>query len=143
MKYSDGKCLVCKSNMDENLEHLLFFCENSRQIWTRVQHLLRNVFGDKISITSLEATTGYWQTEINNDTLIMNLINSITRFHLWKVRNRVKYENERIQFSGNIRVLKYSLLQHISLLKSSESSNKPIIDIVYKLEREIRDKFIS
>ena len=136
--FSDGKCLMCNSDTEENLEHLLFYCSNSRRIWKAIQSLISKFTGKTIIINNIIATTGFWQTEVNEEILILNMICSITRFHIWKVRCKVKYGKEVIDFHANIRILRCDLQNHLVNLMSS-NTNKATIQSIRRLNSMVND----
>ena len=71
---------------------------------------------------------------ITDKLLIKNVVLGITRFHLWKIRNRIRYDFESFPTGKNFRILKWSLLNHIFLLKKSHDK---LSDIFEALECEI------
>ena len=63
---------------------------------------------------------------------------SITRFHLWKIRNKIRYDFESIPICKKITILKWSLLNHITLLKKSHNK---LIDLFDETESNIAGIF--
>ena len=137
--YSNGKCIMCSSGQEENLEHVLYYCPNSRRIWRSIQTLLSKFKGTNIRINRINATTGFWRTEVNDELLIVNTICSITRFHLWKIRCKVKFGNEMFDYLKSTRLLKSSLHNHIKTLLSSTSSNNQILQMMRNLDKLIQE----
>ena len=138
MKLGVGLCLSCK-RVDENLEHVLYECNNSEYIWRAVENILRNTFNDNsISISKPEVLTGMWKNTVSPKLLLMNVVISISKFHIWKIRNKLRYDFELTDKDKSIKILKWSLFNHISLLKKNESSKSSLFDILNTMERNVR-----
>ena len=127
MNLSTNICDVCNNSI-EDIEHMIFNCENSNQLWNKVGEILDSLFSDGFHVSRVNSILGIWQdgnNEYDRKTLeFINVILSITRFHIWKVRCSIKYGREQISFLQSMRQLKYSLLSHLFLL--SRSSDKTI-----------------
>ena len=125
MKYSDGFCKVCRSGLIENLEHLIYECPNSYRIWNNVEEIIKKWLGFSYTMGKIQSLAGVWETKSNTisaEVLIINVLASISRYHLWKVRSSIRYGNESISFTGSARMLKWSLVQHMKLLKLTSLS---------------------
>ena len=134
MKLGISKCLKCRLS-EENLEHIVYECNDSNIIWPIIEQIFRKVFDDNsITISKSAILTGMFDENITDKLLIKNVVLGITRFHLWKIRNRIRYDFESVPTGKNIRILKWSLLNHIFLLKKSHDK---LSDIFEALECEI------
>ena len=122
MNLSSDICNICHSNI-EDLEHLIFRCEHSKQIWSIVDNILSSSLEEQFQLNMIKSLLGVRQDALNNyDHKILKFINmilSITRFHIWKVRCSVKYGNEQMSLQKSKGQLKYSLSSHLFLLKRS------------------------
>ena len=136
MKYSSGKCVNCKIN-NENLEHLLFSCISVTPIWSYAKKILDKTWPG-ISITKIEAISGTWKDGVTNENLMLNMVFGIIRFHIWKIRNRIKYDNEQISSSQSIRILKWELLNHLELLSSNKKYDKDLRPKITSLINRLR-----
>jgi hypothetical protein len=95
MKLSNGVCTICKEQV-ENLEHLLYICSDMNYIIWRQIEILMSKFTDidfklneQIILTSvLERQSFKFE--------IVNMILSVTRYVIWKRRNRIKFESDNI-----------------------------------------------
>ena len=121
MKFSTGKCINCKIHT-ENLEHLLYSCSHVKHIWHFTCKILKDIWPN-ISIGNIEAISGLWNSGVSNEIFIVNTILSIARFHIWKMRNRIKFGKEEITPIKSLLILKWDLLQHLQLLKLSKKCN--------------------
>ena len=130
--YSDGKCVVCKSGANENVEHVLYDCTLIGQIWQSTETLVRIIFPD-FTIDKETAVTGFRPHAIDIKVLIANVILSIARFHIWKIRNRIKYNKEKISCESSILILKWRWTQHISLLTNDEKLDQPLLHSIEHL----------
>ena len=124
MKYSTGKCVNCKIHT-ENLEHLLYSCSNVKHIWHFTSKILKDIW-PHVGIGNIEAISGLWNSGVSNEILIINTIIGIVRFHIWKIRNRIKYGQEVIPSIKSLIILKCELLQHLEMLKSSKKCNPEV-----------------
>ena len=109
---------MCKRDILENGIHCLYECPNSRQIWLKVERILSHIEQRSITITSRHALSGFWDNEVNEEVLLANMIMGITRYHLWKVRNSIQFDNKQIDLSGSSKMLRASLLNHVGILFS-------------------------
>ena len=110
---------------------MIFNCENSKQLWIKVNEILNLLFSNGFHVSKINSVLGIWQ-DGNHDfdlkTLeFINVIFSITRFHIWKVRCSIRYGNEQITLLQSMKQLKYSLSSHLYLLKRSSDQT------IYKL----------
>ena len=139
--FSDGRCEVCVSDtyILENGSHCLFECPNSNQLWKKIGRLLSYVEDRIINITLQHALTGFWQDEVNNETLLKNMVISITRFHIWKVRNSIKLDDKVIDLSGSCKILKATFINHIEILLSLHKENEPLKLYLTNLKQGIHE----
>ena len=137
MKLGVGTCLTCRIR-DENLEHILYECNNSSYIWSVVEKFLRNTFGDNsIIVSKPEILTGFWSDIVSHRLLLINVIIGITKFHIWKMRNKIRYDFELIPLDKSIRILKWSLLNHITMLRKSNSLKVNLSSILDLMESKV------
>ena len=132
----DGKCVVCKSGVNENVEHVLYECSFIGQIWVLTEQLISLIKSD-FEVNKENAITGYRPSEVNKNVFLINVILSITRFHLWKIRNRIRYNKEELDFKQSYEILKWRWKNHLSLLKSSESNDQQLIQCIEGMENSI------
>ena len=121
--YSNGNCSVCNNDILENGIHCLYECPNSKQIWLKIEQILSHVWHIRVTITSRHALSGFWENGVGDEVLLKNMIMEITRYHIWKVRNSIQFDAKQIDLSGSSKILKYSLLNHISILLSVHKDN--------------------
>ena len=134
MNLSSDICSVCNHNI-EDTEHLIYRCENSRQIWLIIKEILSLTLKENFHVDILKSLIGIRQDATHNyDNTTLKLINvvlSITRFHIWKVRCSIKYGNEQVPLQKSKIQLKYSLSSHLFLLKrSSDTTIKKLSDAI-------------
>ena len=142
MKFSNGICKVCKSGTEENLEHLLYSCTNSRIIFNNIEQIINTWAGIHIHMNNIYSLSGIWQTNIVKDKhilLIINVILSITRFHIWKIRCCIKYDDKNIELIENVNKLKWSLIDHTKLLISNKKIDRDIMMMLESLRQIIND----
>ena len=136
MKFSNGKCVSCKIH-NENLEHLLYGCAKAAPIWNFITRLINGIW-PRILFTNKEALLGFWKDGVSNDSLILNTITGIVRFHLWKIRNRIKYGHEEVSDIQSIKILKWELLNHLDLLKSNKKHEPSLSILINELIDRLR-----
>ena len=138
MKLGTSKCSTCNLT-DENFEHIIYECNNSKYIWPLIEKVLRETFDDNaISVCKPVVLTGFFDDSTSDKLFMINVVMSITRFHLWKIRNKIRYDFESIPIYKNITILKWSLLNHITLLKKSHNK---LIDLFNETESNIAGIF--
>ena len=67
------------------------------------------------------------------------MIYGIIRFHIWKIRNRIKYDGETITTPQSIRILKWELLNHLELLELDKKIDINLIPILKDLIIRLRN----
>ena len=97
---------------------------SGRKFWDFPKYTM--ICGGLIVWNSTHALTGFWQDEVNNETLLKNMVISITRFHIWKVRNSIKLDDKVIDLSGSCKILKATFINHIEILLSLHKENEPL-----------------
>ena len=137
--HPDGTCDVCKNGDISNAEHLLFACQNSSMIWKKIENLLSYVEGKRVTIGMHQALTGFWQDGVGDEILLKNSIMSITKYHFWKVRNSIKYDDKSIDLLGSSRILKSLLINHIEVLSSIYSQNDTVKAYLLKLKEALEE----
>ena len=145
MKLSQGKCDICKlegKDVNENLEHLLATCPNSRRTWVFIQRVISSAFGEEITI-SREAILSGFRDDISDKFLILNMIMGIVRFNIWKIRNRIKLDFENFTFQKRTNILISELSRHFDLLVNPMSSNSFVNEIIPRLRDSLRNPRFS
>ena len=137
MKFSNGKCANCKLH-NENLEHLLFSCCNVSPIWSFAKRILDKTWPG-VSITKIEAISGSWIDGASDENLILNMVYGIIRFHIWKIRNRIKYDKEEVSISKSIGILKWELLRHLEILSTNKECDNNLRPIFTGLIDRLRE----
>ena len=93
-------------------------------------------------MNNIYSLSGIWQTNIVKDKhilLIINVILSITRFHIWKIRCCIKYDDKNIELIENVNKLKWSLIDHTKLLISNKKIDRDIMMMLESLRQIIND----
>ena len=119
MRYSDGLCKLCNSGDPENIEHLLMVCRGNMILWKLMETVIQMSFSNIYMTDSNSILLGFWKVENSTDPtdlLIMNALIGICRYHIWKIRNCIKYGNENINMSQSIKRLKIDLESHLKIL---------------------------
>ena len=65
----------------------------------------------------------------------------ITRFHLWKTRNAIKEDDEKITFIDCSCHLKHKIIDHANILLKSESTFCNVKQLLPKLIEDIEEVF--
>ena len=113
MRYSDGLCTICKRNL-ENLEHLLVECNYLDFVWNRIEDVVKTIDAN-FKIDAFVKLCGYL-TDCSQGKLI-NLVISITRWEIWKLRNDCKYNGNEVIGKKAVETILMSIRNHASLLK--------------------------
>ena len=129
MKYSDGVCKICTTGEIENIDHLLLGCKENKNFWKLMENIVQAAFGHIIHITLKEVISGYWnldQFHSPSEVSMINVILSICRYHIWKIRNSIKYGSEQMNYTRRLRLLKYDLKSHLQILLTSGNTSDEI-----------------
>ena len=121
---------------------MIYKCHNSAQIWKRVENLISYVEQNRLTISSQHALTGFWREEARDELLLKNVVISITRYHLWKIRNSIKYDAKLIDFVGSSRILKLSLMSHCGVLLSMYSNNNALKQYLDRLIHAMEEGYL-
>ena len=113
MKLSDGFCTICKT-VQENVVHLLIFCKDNDIVWTNIGNLIAKYLGKDFNISEKIILCGILEKSFESD--MINLILSITRYTIWKRRNRAKYENSVIGTTSCINWIVAEIKNHVKIL---------------------------
>ena len=128
MNCSDGICKVCLLEI-ENLEHMLMKCLYRNKIWCLVGKVIQDTFDASFSISKLEVLSGTFPDDLDNkNCFIINMILSMTRYHLYLMRNITKKEEKYISFTECYTRLRYYIKSHIKLLLMSDSTSQEVKD---------------
>ena len=134
MNLSDGICKRCQNQQMENLEHLLFNCIESSKLWHVIQDSMQEYLGTPFIVEKMQALTGIWQTDVTINSLVLNMVLSLTRHHMWKIRCKKWYGNENTSLTLSLCILKNSLLEHTRILITSKTTETNLVPYLIKLE---------
>ena len=130
MKYSDGKCKLCDNKTLESIDHLLIECRYNSHIWDLMERVISHILDDRYKIDSMAIILGVFKVQDMQSHINLNIINvllGICRYHLWKIRNNMKYGNQvDVGYNQSIKMLKYDLQYHIRILISSDNTEKEV-----------------
>ena len=118
MRFSDGYCKLCRVGAIEDMEHLLVVCRYNKLIWKTIEDIIKEVINQSFKIDIKTMMLGFADASYpQNDVLIINMLLSICRYHVWKMRNNIKYGNEDdIGFVKCKNILNYDLQSHLKLI---------------------------
>jgi len=126
MSLSDGKCRICCVKV-ENMVHLLYECDGISEIWTDIEGIINDLIYDKnIKIDLFVIFPGLLDVNNEEESKLVNVILSITRWEIWKRRNLNRYENVIIPIPIIISRIRYNIKQHILLLAKTIKSEAVI-----------------
>lgn len=109
-------CLYCQSS-NENNEHLIFLCENVKEIWKSVSDCL------KFDVSWKNIILGFYD-ELNDKTILLNNIISFIAYRIYKYKMFCRLDNNRESIGDIRKHIKHSLLnQYYVLMKTSCSQN--------------------
>ena len=141
MKYSDGICKMCTTGEIENIDHLLFECTGNKNIWNLMENIFRSTFGRIFLISLKMAISGYWNPDQSHSRIEVSLINAllgICRYHIWKIRNSVKYGNDQISYIQRLKFLKFDMESHLNILLLSVNMCKKSKETLTTILGQIR-----
>ena len=127
----DEFCKICRNNMIENIEHLIYDCDIAHRVWLHIRRLLSLWLGENFTISKINAITGYWSSDISTEIMILNMFCCLTRHYIWKKRCAVVFDNQKI--TSEIQVisgLKWFILGHLTTLLASKNVDTNIKEII-------------
>jgi len=113
MKFSDGLCTICKDER-ENIDHLLIFCKELHLLWRTIENIIVTFLEKDFKLSYKYIISGILERSFEDD--LVNLIISVTRYIIWKRRNRAKYENTVMSIQTCIKWIIQELKNHIKTL---------------------------
>ena len=130
--FGDSKCPLCQTE-DESLEHLFFKCSLSRAIWFGA---CGAIWSDLISpstcqdfikfICDLPLPT-FTPLRGNMSSINASIMFALTLDCIWSVRNKVCFENSRIDILAIVHALDNRILEHIKAHEVSPlHSDQPV-----------------
>ena len=84
---------------------------------------MQKSFGISCVITRKDILAGYFENPHSINTQIINMFIGITRYHLWKTRNTIRYDNKVVSFVQCYLSLKYAIDSHIKILLASKTTD--------------------
>jgi hypothetical protein len=132
MNFSDGLCTICKVGQ-ENVDHLLLFCQDTKPVWTNIENIIARFLDKDFKLSYKNIICGILEQTFEAD--LLNLILSITRYIIWKRRNRAKYENSIISAKSCNIWINTEIKYHIRTLLCSKNitNNRTKVRILQKL----------
>lgn len=132
MGYSNGSCKLCsdipennqatnyRNNQqifEENLSHMLISCKYNSKLWVLIEKLINQSFDENYSIGKFQILCGVFSENLQNDDLyIINMILSMTRYHIYLMRNHTKNEGKQVSFAESYIRLRSYISGHIKIL---------------------------
>ena len=102
---------------------MLFNCNNSITIWNKTETIinkwLTEIAENNIKINKSVVLSYAHMNHHENISFIVNTVISIVRFHIWKIRNRIRYDSENISLYTNFKILQETIVQHVKILQIS------------------------
>ena len=141
MNYSDGICKICNTGEIEDIGHLLIKCNTITSLWKIIEKVILDSFGHIVEVNLKEVISGYWNQNNTHSPIEVDLINvqlGICKYHIWKIRNSIKYGNEEITYFQRLKVLKFDLETHLHILLSSVNISRDIKHNVQKVLNQVK-----
>ena len=137
MGRSNGVCKICSAH-EEDICHLVYFCEKINAVWEKVEQKLENILDTIITLDIETVILGSNSQDVDFPQTyhyIVNLFIFETKWQLWKNRNCVKYGNK---CTLNVEELYKNICgackEQYSLLKAS--NKQPLVN---KLDPFLKD----
>ena len=96
MNLSNGKCHLCQiRDNDETMQHLFFKCPSVKKIIKEIEAIFNwSGLTTNIEIKELNSMLGLYGGEDLD--VIYNTVIFISKWEIWKIRNKVNYNQSRI-----------------------------------------------
>lgn len=96
MNFSDGLCHFCKRET-EDIKHLFATCRTSQSVIDSFENTINGILNSKsypnIALESHHVILGYMH-ENKSLRIFVNFILHILKWEIWKIRNKIKHENQ-------------------------------------------------
>ena len=95
MNLSNGRCHLCQiRDNDETMQHLFFKCPSVKKIIKEIKAIFnRSGLTALIEIKKSNIMLGLYEGEDLD--VIFNIVIFISKWEIWKIRNKVKYNQSR------------------------------------------------
>ena len=95
MNLSNGRCHLCKeSNIQEDLQHLFFKCIISNRFISNITILINTLNVGTVNLNEKNMMFGFNMG--GKHELLLNTLIFISKWSIWKARNKVKYDKIHI-----------------------------------------------
>ena len=114
MQLSNGKCHICQTaNNTESLQHLFFDCNTTKLIISKIKDIftLWNIQLDDDNLKQfmlLGDSSGH-----SNQNLLVNLFFILTKWSVWKIRNKIKYDGIKMSSTYILNLWKSYMVTHL------------------------------
>ena len=130
---SNGKCHLCQTQNAiqniETLQHLFFHCNVTKLIINELNTILKNsnMLIDT-NINEINMILGFFGGSEND--FVLNTVIFYSKWELWKIRNKIKYDKVRLQNAYILDIWKKNVKKSLTSLlgnKRNKTINKHIL----------------
>ena len=124
MNLSNGRCHLCQiRDNDETMQHLFFKCPSVYKIIKEIEEIFnRSGLTANIEIKELNIMLGLYGGEDLD--VIFNTVIFISKWEIWKIRNKVKYNQSRIGGQTIFNTWKNNFKKHLQCTLQTSHINE-------------------
>ena len=137
MNFSNGLSHFCKAHV-EDIRHLFYNCSISHDIVRQIEGKLNTVlneYDETLELDTHHIILGYTDgTKISRS--FINFCILVLKWELWKIRNKVKFENRRYTANESVKLIIQKIkdaTDFIAMTRVSERNEK-VLNMLKKLE---------
>ena len=122
MNLSNGRCHLCKeSNIQEDLQHLFFKCIISNRFISNITILINTLNVGTVNLNEKNMMFGFNMG--GNHELLLNTLIFISKWSIWKARNKVKYDKIHINQNVLCNIWKQTLKSELKILLTANCND--------------------
>ena len=122
MNQSNGRCHLCKeSNIQEDLHHLFFKCIISNRFISNITILINTLNVGTVNLNEKNMMFGFNMG--GKQELLLNTLIFISKWSIWKARNKVKYDKIHINQNVLCNIWKQTLKSELKILLTANCND--------------------
>ena len=122
MNLSNGRCHLCKeSNIQEDLQHLFFKCIISNRFISNITILINTLNVGTVNLNEKNMMFGFNMG--GKHELLLNTLIFISKWSIWKARNKVKYDKIHINQNVLCNIWKQTLKSELKILLTANCND--------------------
>ena len=126
MNFSDGLCHFCQDET-EDVRHLFVLCPFSKEINYRLENKMNDILNRElncnITLQAHDILIGYLHSN-KIISIFVNFVMHIAKWELWKIRNSIKHEKQRVSVNSAFDVIILKIVNATLFIEQTKTERK-------------------